>query len=71
MELPQLPAKGMREFISLLSDNPKTPVWELLKPYKAFEGELRKIYAQQPSHEALKDGSINLVPVFEGIQGVS
>lgn len=38
----------------------------LLEPYKAFEGELRKIYAQQPHHEVAKDGTVNLVPIFAG-----
>lgn len=52
------------DFIPYLSKNPTTPIAELLEPYKAYESELRKVYAQQPDHEAVKDGKVNLVPLF-------
>jgi hypothetical protein len=58
--------RNVRDFIPYLSKNPNTPIRSLLEPFKAFEGELRKVYAQQPSHEAIKDGTVNLVPIFAG-----
>ena len=70
-KLPQLPVEGIKGFITHLKKNQETTVEELLKPYKAFEGELRKIYAQQPNHDAVQDGGVNLVPIFEGIEGAS
>lgn len=39
---------------------------EILEPYKHFESELRKVYAQQPTHVVVQDGTVNLVPVFDG-----
>jgi Ankyrin repeats (3 copies) len=60
------PGLSVEEFIPKLAANPDTPVVKLLEPYKAFEAELRKAYAQQPTHEALKDGKINLIPLFNG-----
>lgn len=71
IELPELPVEGVRGFISYLSKNPKGSTEESLKPYKIFEAELRKVYAQQPNHESVKDGYVNLVPIFEGSEGVS
>jgi len=66
IEIPQLPSGSVKQFIDYLSKHPDTPITELLKPYKAFEAELRKIYAQQPTHELLKDDTVNLVPLFDG-----
>lgn len=61
--IPKLPA-SVKDFIPYLSKNPDTPVATLLEPYKAFESELRKVYAQQPTHEGVRDGKVNLVPLF-------
>jgi hypothetical protein len=66
IEIPKLPSGSIKDFIPYLSKHPDTPVGELLEPYKAFEGELRKVYAQQPTHEIVKDGTVNLVPIFAG-----
>jgi hypothetical protein len=63
IEIPKLP-RAVMDFIPYLSKNPTTPIAELLEPYKAYESELRKVYAQQPDHEAVKDGKVNLVPLF-------
>jgi len=58
--------RSIKDFIPYFSKHPDTPVSTLLEPYKAFEGELRKVYAQQPDHEIAKDGIVNLVPIFAG-----
>jgi hypothetical protein len=59
-------SSSVKEFIPYLANHPDTPIGTLLEPYKLFEGELRKIYAQQPTHEIVKDGTVNLVPLFAG-----
>ncbi|TVY29345.1 Uncharacterized protein LHYA1_G001351 [Lachnellula hyalina] len=66
IQIPQLPSGSVKEFIPYMSKNPDKSMEEILEPYKAFEGELRKVYAQQPTHDAVKDGAVNLVPVFDG-----
>ncbi|RDL39383.1 uncharacterized protein BP5553_03723 [Venustampulla echinocandica] len=66
IQIPKLPSGGVRGFIPYLSAHPDTPVEELLEPYKAYENELRKVYAQEPSHEVVKDPNVNLVPIFAG-----
>jgi hypothetical protein len=63
MEIPKLPT-SVKDFIPYLSKNSDTPIATLLEPFKAYESELRKVYAQQPTHEAVKDGKVNLVPLF-------
>jgi hypothetical protein len=65
IELPKLPTP-VKDFIPYLSSRLKTPAADILEPFKAYESQLRKVYAQQPSHEAVRDGLINLVPVFAG-----
>jgi hypothetical protein len=66
IEIPKLPSGSVEEFIPYLSKNPDTPIGKLVEPYKAFESELRKVYAQQPTHEVVKDGKVNMVPIFAG-----
>lgn len=66
IEIPDLPSRTVKDFIPYLSKNGDTPVGTLLEPFKKFEGELRKVYAQQPDHDVVKDGNVNLVPVFAG-----
>ncbi|KAH8602501.1 hypothetical protein B0O99DRAFT_606743 [Bisporella sp. PMI_857] len=66
--LPKLPPGGVAGFIPHLTKHEESPVSELLQPYKDFESELRKIYAQQPDHDAVKNGCVNLVPIFDGHQ---
>jgi hypothetical protein len=65
IELPKLPVP-IRDFIPYFSSHPKKPVVELLEPFKIYESELRKVFAQQPNHEVVKDGFVNAVPVFSG-----
>ncbi|KAG4030376.1 hypothetical protein MFRU_012g01140 [Monilinia fructicola] len=65
IELPSLPAP-VKEFIPYLSQNSTKHISTIVGPYKAYESELRKVYAQQPDHEAVKDGAVNLVPIFSG-----
>jgi hypothetical protein len=68
IEIPELPSKTVKDFIPYLAKHPQTPVGVLLQPFKAFESELRKVYAQQPGHEVVQDGTVNLVPIFDGYE---
>ncbi|KAJ4286829.1 hypothetical protein N0V90_013081 [Kalmusia sp. IMI 367209] len=42
------------------------PLPELLEPYKQYDAKLREVFAQEPSHPALADSHLNIVPVFAG-----
>ncbi|KAG4440717.1 hypothetical protein IFR05_003811 [Cadophora sp. M221] len=66
IEIPTLPTGSVKDFIPYLASNTDTPIATILEPFKKFEGELRKVYAQQPEHEVVKDGNVNLVPIFAG-----
>ena len=63
INVPSLPAKH-DQFIQYVASHPKTPLLELLEPYKQYDAELRKAFAQQPEHPALKHP--NILPVFTG-----
>ncbi|ESZ92311.1 hypothetical protein SBOR_7302 [Sclerotinia borealis F-4128] len=65
IELPSLPAP-VKDFIPYLSQNPTKHISTIIEPYKTYESELRKVYAQQPDHGVVKDGAVNLVPIFSG-----
>ena len=65
INIPSLPAKH-DQFIQYVADHPKTPMLELLEPYKQYDAELRKVFAQQPDHAAAKQP--NIVPVFAGYE---
>ena len=64
IELPDPSVWSVKNFIPDLVAHPDIAVPKILEPYKAFEADLRKAYAQQPNHQALKDGKIHLIPVF-------
>jgi hypothetical protein len=64
IDLPDPSVWSVKKFIPDLVAHPDIAVPRILEPYKAFEADLRKAYAQQPNHQALKDGRINLIPVF-------
>ncbi|KAH8799706.1 hypothetical protein F5884DRAFT_114530 [Xylogone sp. PMI_703] len=65
-DIPKLPVQFVKDFIPYISKHPDTPISTLVQPFKAFESELRKVYAQEPTHEAVKDGDVNLIPIFAG-----
>lgn len=63
INLPIVPAKHA-DFIEYVAAHPHTPMPELLQPYKAYDNELRKAFAQQPEHAAVQDNTGNLTPMF-------
>jgi len=67
-ELPKLPV-SQKDFIPYFNEHPNTPVSDLLAPFNTFEDTLRKVYAQQPKHAALRDQFINSLLVFSGHKG--
>lgn len=58
-----------KDFIPYFNEHPYTPVSDLLALFKTFEDTLRKVYALQPKHAALRDQFINTLPVFSGHEG--
>ncbi|EMC98915.1 hypothetical protein BAUCODRAFT_65248 [Baudoinia panamericana UAMH 10762] len=63
VKLPTLPAAHDR-FLEYLATYPQKPLLEVLEPYKQYDAELRKIFAQHPEHPA--NHHPNVVPVFAG-----
>jgi hypothetical protein len=60
--LPKLPVER-DQFIPYLTDR-KTPVVDLLAPYKTFDTKIRELFAQEPDNPALEDPLVNAIPVF-------
>ncbi|EHL02550.1 hypothetical protein M7I_1344 [Glarea lozoyensis 74030] len=65
INIPALPSQ-VKDFIPYITQHPNEPIGQLLEPFKVFESELRKVYAQDPGHHVVQDGNVNLVPVFDG-----
>jgi hypothetical protein len=65
INIPKLPTE-VKDFIPYITKNPQQPIEQLLEPFKAFESELRKVYAQEPTHDVVQDPNVNLVPIFQG-----
>lgn len=63
VELPSLPAKHV-DFLKYLGENKNTPIAQLLEPYKLYDNEMRKVFAQHPRHAAAQESSV--VPIFNG-----
>lgn len=51
------------EFIPYLA-NRKTPVVDLIAPYKTFDTKIRELFAQEPDNAVLQDPLVNAIPVF-------
>ncbi|EPS38124.1 hypothetical protein H072_8170 [Dactylellina haptotyla CBS 200.50] len=63
--LPQIPA-DMGFFLEYLTDRKDQPVRDLMRPYTLYERQLRTLFAQDPSHPALSENTLGLVPIYEG-----
>ncbi|OQO13617.1 hypothetical protein B0A48_01846 [Cryoendolithus antarcticus] len=61
--LPDLPA-AHGDFLEYIAAHQNTPMNDLLSPYKAYDAEMRKIFAQQTDHPAASKSII--VPIFNG-----
>ncbi|KAK4105306.1 ankyrin [Parathielavia hyrcaniae] len=61
--LPTLPVP-LAGLVKHIAQHPKTPMMELLEPYRQYEAHLRQAFAQDPGHELLKDPHVNVLPLF-------
>ncbi|KAL4744531.1 hypothetical protein BDW72DRAFT_199497 [Aspergillus terricola var. indicus] len=62
--LPSLPAK-QSHFLHHVASHRNTPIPELVRPYNDYDAQLRKIFAQEPTHPAVADNLVNVVPLFD------
>ena len=63
IKFPSLPAKH-DEVIQYFAKHKNTSMLDLLEPYKQYDAELRKAFAQQPEHPMTKQP--NVAPIFAG-----
>ncbi|CAK7202192.1 hypothetical protein SEUCBS139899_004914 [Sporothrix eucalyptigena] len=63
LQLPPIPAPH-GELPSYLAQHPDRPMTELFEPYRKYEASVRELYAQEPSHPALTDPHVNVLPLF-------
>ncbi|KAE8375542.1 ankyrin repeat-containing domain protein [Aspergillus bertholletiae] len=62
--LPPLPAKH-QDFLGWIDKNQATPINQLIEPYNEYEAVVRRLFAQEPSHLALRDNHLNVVPLYD------
>jgi hypothetical protein len=62
--LPAVPTRHST-FIDYVNSRPQESIPDLVRPYNEYDTVLRKIYAQQPSHPAVADNLLNVVPLFD------
>jgi len=63
IDLPSLPVKH-HDFIPYLKSQQGRLVRDVLEPFKAYDAELRKVFAQHPQHPAAQQP--NVLPLFAG-----
>ncbi|WPH02991.1 Hypothetical protein R9X50_00586300 [Acrodontium crateriforme] len=63
VNFPHLPVRH-DEFIDYVAARPDSSILELLQPFKDYDAELRKVFAQEPDHPSAQQP--NVVPVFTG-----
>ncbi|KAI0889471.1 ankyrin repeat protein [Annulohypoxylon maeteangense] len=61
--LPKLPV-AHDVLANYIANHPKTPVRELMDPYRKFEAQLREMYAQERNNPVLDDPYVNVLPLF-------
>ncbi|RMJ26284.1 ankyrin repeat protein [Aspergillus sp. HF37] len=62
--VPPVPVKHS-DFLHHVQSNPNTPIEGLVKPYNDYDAVLRRVFAQEPTHPALQDNHLNLVPLYD------
>ena len=63
VNFPSLPADH-NHFLEYVAANRTTPISKLVEPYKQYDSEMRKVFAQLPDHPAIAKPSV--VPIFTG-----
>ncbi|KAL5611825.1 hypothetical protein BROUX41_000600 [Berkeleyomyces rouxiae] len=61
--LPKVPVP-LDQLAQHIADHPETGIASILSPYRTYENEIRALYAQNPTHPALKDPHANVLPLF-------
>ncbi|RJE25339.1 ankyrin repeat protein [Aspergillus sclerotialis] len=62
--LPSVPVQH-QDLLKYIESNNEADMSGLLKPYNEYDAVLRRAFAQEPAHPALKDNHLNLVPVYD------
>lgn len=62
--LPSVPVKH-RDFLQYVQSKSNAPIGDLVKPYIEYDAVLRRVFAQEPSHPAIQDNYLNLVPLYD------
>jgi hypothetical protein len=62
-ELPKLPVRH-DELAGYIARNHGTPMEELMGPFRKYEADLRRLYAQDRSNPVLDDPYLNVLPIF-------
>ncbi|KAL1889401.1 hypothetical protein Cpir12675_005801 [Ceratocystis pirilliformis] len=61
--LPQVPVP-LNQLIQNITNHPNTSISAILAPYRAYENELRKLFAQAPGHVVFQNPYVNVIPLF-------
>jgi hypothetical protein len=61
--LPKVPA-AHNELADYIAKHPDVPMAHIMEPYRKFEAELRKAYAQERNNPLLDDPYVNVLPLF-------
>ncbi|KAK4128584.1 hypothetical protein N657DRAFT_30594 [Parathielavia appendiculata] len=61
--LPTVPVP-LPGLVKHIAQHPKTPMMELLEPYRKYEAHLRQAFAQDTGNELLRDPYVNVLPLF-------
>jgi len=59
----KLPA-AHSELVDYIAKHPDVPMAQIMEPYRKFEAELRKAYAQERDNPLLDDPYVNVLPLF-------
>lgn len=62
--LPSVPVQH-QDLLKHIQSNKETDMIDLFKPYNEYDAVLRRVFAQEPAHPALKNNHLNLVPVYD------
>ncbi|KAI1660959.1 ankyrin [Daldinia decipiens] len=63
IDLPKLPV-AHDGLVNYIANHPKTPIKDIMEPYRKFEAKLREVYAQDRNNPALDDPYLNALPLF-------
>ncbi|PLN86818.1 ankyrin [Aspergillus taichungensis] len=61
--LPKLPTSHSR-LLAWIQSQPHTPISELIQPFNAYEAEVRKLFAQEPSNPILQTNDLSVIPLY-------